>query len=245
MRQAWYLGYGAEAVADRALLIGDPDRVERIADVMTDVRFMPVRRGLKSITGRYAGRLVTVAAFGMGAPIATVVAHELADLGVRHILRIGTAMYFPDARAGDLVAASEAISFEGTSRSYAGCEGLTADPALLEAVRGAAAAASTPLKEGPFATFDAFYREMFALPGDAEAERRVAANRKRLAEFGAVAADMETSALMSAGRALGLSCGSVCLATVDGLTLEKIDAETMASGEPVLFRVGLDALTAP
>src|SRR5690606_31966150 len=194
--------------------------------------------------GRYAGRPVTVAAFGMGAPIATIVAHELADLGVRHLLRIGTAMYFPDAKAGDLVTASAAISFEGTSKSYSGSNGLKADTALLRAVDKAASAAGALVKKGLFATFDAFYREMFALPGDTEAERRVAANRARLADIGAIAADMETSALMSVSRALGLSCGSICLATVDGLTLEKIDAEAMAAGEPLLFRIGLDALTA-
>lgn len=243
MKQAWYLGHTAEQVSDRAILVGDPDRVDRIAGLMSDVRHLPVKRGLKTITGSYGGREVTVASFGMGAPIAAVVAHELADLGVHTFLRIGTAMYFPEARAGELIAAADAVSFEGTATSYSGGEGLVADDGILEAIMGAGRAVGDDVRAGRFATFDAFYRDMFALPGDAEAQARVAANRRRLAEMDAIAADMETSALLSAARALGLSCGSLCLGTVDGYALTKLPAGELAEGETRLFRIGLDALT--
>ena len=78
MKTAWYLGHRQDQVSDRAILIGDPDRVDRIAKHMTDVVHLPVKRGLKTITGRYDGTTITIAAFGMGSPIATIVLHELA-----------------------------------------------------------------------------------------------------------------------------------------------------------------------
>ena len=55
----------------------------------------------------------------MGAPIATIVLHELFDLGVRAFLRIGTAMVMPPAKLGDLVLADGAYRAEGTSSTYA------------------------------------------------------------------------------------------------------------------------------
>lgn len=62
--------------------------------------------------------MITVVSFGMGAPIATIVLHELSQLGVTCFLRIGTAMYFPPIQAGDFIVSSKALSFEGTSIAY-------------------------------------------------------------------------------------------------------------------------------
>lgn len=95
MRKAWYLGHSRGDIGDQVILAGDPARVDRIAGLLVDPRFVPVCRGLKTVTGLNRGRPVSIVAFGMGAPIATIVLHELADLGVSTFLRIGTAMHFP------------------------------------------------------------------------------------------------------------------------------------------------------
>lgn len=55
MTMAWYLGHQSDDVSDRAILIGDPDRVDRIADYLEDVQYLPVKRGLKTIVGAYRG----------------------------------------------------------------------------------------------------------------------------------------------------------------------------------------------
>ena len=134
MKTAWYIGCPADAVGDRAILIGDPDRIDRISSLLDDVEFLPVKRGLRTITGYHSGKKITVTAFGMGAPIATIVLHELADLGVRYFLRIGTAMYFPPTQGGAFLLSDRALSFEGTSRSYApDPQAFRADAALTRA----------------------------------------------------------------------------------------------------------------
>ncbi|MEO9614816.1 MAG: uridine phosphorylase [Nitratireductor sp.] len=242
MKSAWYLGYSQADVGDSALLAGDPDRVDRIALLLDDARPMPVKRGLKSVTGTYAGKKVTAVAFGMGAPIATVVLHELADLGVKSFMRIGTAMYFAPVAPGDFVLSDRIACFEGTSRSYVDdVEAQRADAGLNRAVATAVAAGDAQLHTGTFATFDAFYRDMFAL--DAPTQARVDANRAMLAERGVVAADMETSALVNAAAALDVRFTSLCVGTVDGVTRAKLEPEAMAAAEHRLFTTALSAIT--
>ena len=118
MKTAWYLGYTSADIGSSALLVGDPDRIDRIAELLENPRFLPVRRGLRTVTGLHRGSTVTAAAFGMGAPIATIVLHELANLGVERFIRVGTALYLPPAQHGDLVLSEGVLSLEGTSCSY-------------------------------------------------------------------------------------------------------------------------------
>lgn len=242
MKTAWYLGHPADAIGDRALLVGDPDRIDRIAGHMNDVAFLPVKRGLRTITGTYNGKTVTVAAFGMGAPIATIVLHELADLGVRRFMRIGTSMYFPPTEGGALLISERALSFEGTSRSY--CDdpdACRADAQLIDACREAGTAAGETITGGLFATYDAFYRDMFGI--DDEGRARAARNHRTLCEAGVVAIDMETSALITAASALKVGFASLCLGTVNAATLEKLAPEPLTNGETRLFKAALEGIT--
>lgn len=242
MKTAWYLGHRADAVGDRALLIGDPDRIDRIAVHLDDVSFLPVKRGLRTVTGRYNRKKVTVAAFGMGAPIATIVLHELADLGVSRFLRIGTAMYFPPMEGGALMISERALSFEGTSRSYSDDpEKCQADDGLIGACREAGAAAGETITGGLFATYDAFYRDMFGI--DEAGQARAAQNHRALRDAGVIAIDMETSALIASASALKVGFASLCLGTVNAATLEKLAPDALASGETLLFETALEGIT--
>ncbi len=241
MKRAWYLGHAREEVGDRAILVGDPARVDRLAALLDEPRLLPVSRGLRTATGGYGGRSVSVVAFGMGAPIATIVLHELADLGVSTFLRIGTAMHFAPARAGDLIVSEAGIGFEGTSPSYRAEGGpFGADARLVAAMRSVARCAGLTAAAGTFASFDAFYRDMFGI--DAEGRERAGANRRMLRERGVIAVDMETSALLAAAGALGVAFASLCLGTVDAISQEKLATDKLAEGEAGMFRVALDGL---
>lgn len=238
---AWYIGAGRADVGEAAILVGDPARIGRIAEHLQNVAFLPENRGLRTITGTRGGRRITVAAFGMGAPIATVVLHELAALGVATFLRIGTAMAMPPARLGDFVLADGALRGEGTSASYAppGFPAV-ADFDLNARLRARLATAGRPWHAGIFASYDGFYTEMFALSG---ARRAVIDSLKAdIARLRLIATDMETSALLTAGRVLGVRVSSLCLATVDGSTQEKLGDAALAAGERAMFEVALDSL---
>ncbi|MCC7319671.1 MAG: hypothetical protein IT542_01710 [Rubellimicrobium sp.] len=241
-RTAWYMGHSEADVGDRAILIGDPDRIDRIAPLLGEVRFLPVKRGLRTITGRFNGHRVTVAAFGMGAPIATIVLHELAHLGVRRLVRIGTAMHYPPARPGEFLVSATGIPHDGTSPGYGGTPGVpvAADPALVARLVASVEARGAVARTGSYATFDAFYRDMFGI--DPEGAAHAAATRARLIADGVLASDMETAALLTAARALGVECATLCLGTVDAITQEKLAPEPLAAGEALLFAATLAAI---
>src|SRR5690606_32789132 len=112
--RAWYLGCGREDVGACAVLVGDRGRVETAATLLSDPRWLNQDRGLTTVTGTREGRRITVSAFGMGAPIAAIVLHELASVGVRTFLRLGTALTLPPVQLGDLVLAHGAIRGEST-----------------------------------------------------------------------------------------------------------------------------------
>ena len=243
MKTAWYLGHSAKELGSCAILVGDPDRVERIGVLLEDSVYHPVKRGLKTVTGTYNKTRVSVAAFGMGAPIATIVMHELADLGLRRFVRIGTAMHFPPALPGGFLISQSALSFEGTSASYAISDSPPmADAKLVEDLEAATIKNNAQATSGVFATFDAFYRDMFSLEPAAEA--KVTQTRHMLQKRGVLATDMETSALLTAAQALSVACATLCLGTVDGISQEKLEPDALSAGEQLMFRIALDAITA-
>lgn len=241
--RAWYIGAERHEVGEAAILVGDPARIDRIADHLDAVHRVPVNRGLRTITGTRAGRRITVAAFGMGAPIATIVLHELFALGLRTFLRIGTAMAMPPASLGDFVLADGALRGDGTSATYAppGYPAI-ADFDLNLRLRQGLAGGQRPWHAGIFGTYDGFYTEMFALSGD----RRglIDSLKADIRRLNLIGTDMETAALLTAGRVLGARASSLCLCTVDGASQAKLGEEELARAEGDLFELALDAVAA-
>jgi uridine phosphorylase len=240
-RSAWYIGCAREDVGDAAILIGDPARIDRIAPLLKDAKKLEENRGLRTVTGWYDGRRITISAFGMGAPIAAIVLHELFDLGVRTFLRIGTAMAIAPVRLGDFVLADAALRADGVSLTYAPLGyPAVADHDLNTTLRRGLARANRPWRAGVFGTYDGFYTEMFALD---DGERRpIETLKATIQKLGLIATDMETSALLTAGRVLGARVSSLCVATVDAMTQAKLPAQDMAKAERDLFEVALTAL---
>ncbi len=241
-RQAWYLGVTRDQVAERVILIGDPGRVPRLSRYLDDAELLPVNRALATATGTHQGVGITLAAFGMGAPIAAIVHHELFELGCRVFLRIGTTMSLPPTEVGDLVIADSALRHEGTSYAYAPKDyQARASAALVSALAEAASAQGHPHRIGRFASYDGFYRDMFAL--DDATAARVRDNLAALAKRDVIAIDMETSALLTVGGVLGSITGSLCVASVNGQTRQKIDNAALIQRERQLMSTALTALT--
>lgn len=238
---AWYIGAEKNEVGEAAILVGDPARVARIAIRMKDVHEVRENRGLKTVTGTYGGKRITVTAFGMGAPIATIVLHELFALGIRNFLRIGTAMAIPPAKIGDFVLADGALRADGTSNSYAplGFPAI-ADFTLNTVLREKLKASSRAWHAGIYGTYDGFYTEMFGLSG--KRREMIGQLKDDIERMGLIGTDMETSALLTAARILGARCSTLCIATVDAHTQAKIDDAAMDIAEAELFDVALDAM---
>ena len=67
--------------------------------------------------------------------------------------------------------------------------------------------------------------------------------RADLQEMGVAAIDMETSALLSIGRYLGLRCASMCLVTIEGNSLEELPGKDRETKERDLVEISLQGIT--
>jgi uridine phosphorylase len=241
-KRAWYLGCGPEDVAERAVVVGDPSRIDLFVEHLDDVRTVGDSRGLRVVTGASDGVPLTICAFGMGAPVAVIVLEELAELGVRTVLRVGTVMTLEPGALGELVVARAALRGEKTSATYVP-DGYPALPDLdlLFGTLVTLERLNERYRVGLVASLDGFYSEMFAAsPGRDES---VATRLRTLADVGAIALDMETSALLAVASLLGVRAGSLCLASVDGWTRTKLEGDERRDGEARLVAAALAAIS--
>ncbi|WP_449278198.1 phosphorylase family protein [Leucobacter sp. GX24907] len=240
-REAWYLHCTPDQVGEDAIIVGDRGRVLLATELLENAELLNEDRGLTTATGTYRGRRITVSAFGMGAPIAAVVVDELAYIGVKRVLRLGTVMTAGPSALGDLVVAHGATRGEGTSESYLPLEyPAVPDFALTARAEEAARATGRPVRSGIYATADGFYTEMMLRDAPAGQAELVA---ERDAQ-GIVGTDMETSAVFIVARARGIAAASLCLASVSGSDFSKLDTEPRREAELDLLRAGLEALAA-
>lgn len=240
-KQAWYLHCTPDQVGEDAIIVGDRGRVLLATELLDDAQLLNEDRGLTTATGTYRGRRITVSAFGMGAPIAAVVVEELAYIGVKRVLRLGTVMTAGPSELGDLVVSHGAIRGEGTSVGYLPMEyPAVPDFDLTARAEAAARATGRPVRTGIYATADGFYTDLMRRD-DAEGQAALVAER---AAQHVVGSDMETSAVFIVARARGIAAASLCLASVDGRDFSKLDAEPRREAELDLLRAGLDALSA-
>ena len=107
-------------LAERVLLPGDPGRALLLAQSLLDTpKMFNHNRGLWGYTGTAAdGEPLTIQSTGMGGPSAAIVISELADLGARRLLRVGTCGALdPSLALGQILIATHALAADGTSRA--------------------------------------------------------------------------------------------------------------------------------
>src|ERR1700754_2163304 len=107
-------------LAERVLLPGDPARALLLAESLLEgTKMFNHHRGLWGYTGVASdGAPLTIQSTGMGGPSAAIVISELADLGARRMVRVGTCGALQaHLGLGDLLLAGEAISADGASRA--------------------------------------------------------------------------------------------------------------------------------
>jgi uridine phosphorylase len=212
------------ALADRVLLPGDPGRALALAQVVLgdDRKMFNHHRGLWGYTGTAAdGALLTIQSTGLGGASAAIVLEELAALGVRAAVRVGTARAVDGTVAlADLVAATEAWSADGTSRALGAPERRVLDDAPARRLAAAADAHA-----GPVVSTDLFYA-----PADHAGPETA----------GALAIDLETAALAAVAARQGVAFGSVLAIVAAGA--ERLDDEAIVHAGEAVGRAGAAAL---
>ena len=141
------------------ILPGDPGRCEAIAALFDDARFVSLNREYAVYTGTLLGEKVSVCSTGIGGPSAAIAMEELTAIGADTFVRVGTCGGIDlDVRSGDIVVATGAVRFEGTSREYAPIEfPAVADFTIAAALAQAARAMGKTCHTGIVQCKDSFY----------------------------------------------------------------------------------------
>src|SRR5438270_3789988 len=106
-------------VGEAVLLPGDPGRVESIARLLDRPRLVARNREFTTYTGELDGRQVSVCSTGIGSPSTAIAIEELAAVGARIFIRVGTTGSIQKGVSfGDLVVATAAVRDEGTTPGY-------------------------------------------------------------------------------------------------------------------------------
>jgi uridine phosphorylase len=168
---------------------------------------------------------MTIQATGIGGPSAALVLADLAELGVRRIVRVGTCLGSAKRSLGEMVLVGSAIAAGGSAASFGIEVGETVAPdtGLTERVAGALAGDARP---GAIASVDAHPDERALLAGDA------------------AAADMQTAPLLAQARSLGIEAAAILIVTEKADGEKSLKTDALEAAEKRAGRAASAALSA-
>jgi uridine phosphorylase len=215
------------ALPERALVCGDPLRATKIAELLKDSARIASSREYVTYQGTWNGIELLVSSHGVGGPGAMCCFIELAQAGVRDFIRVGTCGALVDGiEDGSLVIATAAIRDDGVTHLMvpAGFPAF-ATPEVVLALQRAASEVGHPWRRGMVWTKSMFFPGVLDLPWDQHVRA------------GAIAVEMELSALLTMAAMRGLRAGGIL--TSDG-TPTRTPAEAYDPHRPVVAE-GVDA----
>jgi len=203
-------------IAERVVVSGDPARVVQLSRLLKHSRMVNEYRGFVAYTGEYGRKRFTFACHGIGGPSAAIVIEELAMLGARTIVRLGTCGgVLKSMQVGDLVVATRAGYLGGTLDYYFKEKRQTTKPdnGLTELLIDSIKDEGVRYYVGPVFSTDAFYAE-----GTGFASKKAAEGYK--------AVEMECATVFGVGMLRGIRTACV-LIVADNL----LHARPMADAE--------------
>jgi purine-nucleoside phosphorylase len=200
-------------LATDAILVGDPGRALLLAqELLERPKMSNHARGLWGYSGRTPeGRQLTIQSTGMGGPSAAIVLGDLAKLGLRRAIRIGTCTALqPQIHGGEVLLVEAAVAAGGSAAPFGVAAGeiIAPDPALLRRLEQELVGA----RRTRIASFDALPTTATPAPGDA------------------AAADLQTTALLARGREREVAVAAALIVTEapEGAALAGEDLEDAA-----------------
>ncbi len=248
MTQLYHLALDRETArgAKIALLPGDPGRVEKLALALdSGAREVASKREYRTFLAEpYDGHPALVTSTGIGGPSASIAVDELAQIGVKTFLRVGSTGAIQDhVQVGDVVITSGSVRLDGASTHYAPIEyPAVAHHELVQALLRAAEDEGIRHHVGVTASTDTFF------PGQERSDsysghvlRRLQGQTEELRRLHVLNYEMESSTILTLCAALGLKGGCVTGVVGHRDAGEAIDPEALAAGEENAIRVAVGA----
>ncbi len=220
----YHIGLAPGELAEYVLLVGDPERVGKVARNFESVELERSSREINTATGSYHGMRLSVMSTGMGTDNVEIVLAEAIEI-TQHptFIRVGSSGALQSEIAlGDLIVSTGAVRLENTTSFYVS-DGYPAiaHRDVVWALEAACRGLGHAYHVGLTATASGFYapqgRRMHTLPV------RYPELAEELRREGVANLEMESSALFILAGLAGLRSGTVCAAyaqRTDGTFLE-------------------------
>ncbi|EKT52936.1 uridine phosphorylase [Providencia burhodogranariea] len=227
-----------------AIVPGDPNRVEKIARLMDNPVHLASLREFTSWRGELDGKAVIVCSTGIGGPSTSIAVEELAQLGIRTFLRIGTTGAIQDnINVGDVLVTTAAVRLDGASQHFAPLEyPAVADFTCTNALFDAAKDAGATVHVGVTASSDTFY------PGQERYDtysgrvlRHFKGSMKEWQEMGVMNYEMESATLLTMCSTQGLRAGMVAGVIVNRTQQEIPNEELLKKTEGNVLSIVVEA----
>jgi len=233
------------------LMPGDPFRVEHIAHEIAsryggETRKLAWHREYCTWLARAGGVSVLVTSTGIGGPSTSIAVEELAKIGVRTFVRVGTTGAIQDdLKIGDLVITTGAVRLDGASRDYAPVEyPAVADHNVVSALIEGAKGEGLRYHVGITASSDTFY------PGEERSDtysgyilRRLQGSTDEWSRLNVLNFEMEAATLFTMTSCLGLKGGCItAVINIRGVHGESVSSEALEMGEASLIKASVAAL---
>lgn len=122
----YHIGLSKDMIegAEYVLLPGDPHRSESLAKAFDpQAKFLADSREHISFLANFHGQKILVCSSGLGGPNIGISVEELAVIGLKYYLRVGTCGAIqPTVELGDVVISTAGVRLEGASRDFAPIE---------------------------------------------------------------------------------------------------------------------------
>ena len=194
-----------------AFLPGDPGRVPLIAEHFKERREVASHREYCTYGGYIGEEYVIATSTGIGGPSTAIAIEELARLGVKVMIRVGTCGGIPrEAKVGSSVIADAAVALDGTSLQYAprGYPA-AATPGVVMALADSASSLKKRHLVGLSASTDSFYVGQGREGYGGYFPSWQASLISDLRQANVLCFEMESSTLFTLGRIYGLKTGAL------------------------------------
>ncbi|EKF9435239.1 uridine phosphorylase [Vibrio cholerae] len=243
---AFHLGISKNDLksATLAILPGNPERVQKIAEQMDNPVFLTQNREFKSFRAEINGRTVIVCSTGIGGPSTSIAVEELAQLGIKTFIRIGTSGAIQSHIAvGDIVITTASIRLDGASRHFAPLEfPAVADFNTTDTLKRACETLDANYHLGVTVSTDTFY------PGQERYDtftgrivRDLRGSMEEWQSMGALNFEMESATLLTLCASSGLSAACIAGIAVNRVSGEGSQPERLEKTENMTIQVVIEA----
>lgn len=202
-------------VGHYAIVPGNPDRCEKIAQLFDNPKKIMQNREHTTWEGFLEGEKIIVTSTGMGGPSTAICIEELVKCGVDTFIRVGTAASTSKkVKMGDVVVVNGTVRMEGTGCHYLPLEfPAVPDYYLLKELEKAALSLGYPSHVGISITKDSYFTEIN--PQDKPIGYELVNRWNSYVKGGAITTSMEEATLFLVANSLGVKAASVLVSATN------------------------------